>query len=272
MTTATPQNPTQIRARRAPHSSHLSSWTGAIAFEWTKLVSVRSTWWILVSAVVCTIAGSWLLGASALASGRNGFDTAMPAPQIVVQTMLIVEMTVVLLGTFAITSEYSTGSIMTTLQSVPRRFQVLAGKTVVLGLIGIAAGAALILIGTPIAAGAAAEFGRFEFSDLVRAMIGTGVGLALLSIVVLGLGAALRSAAFTIITALALLHVVPNILPLFGVEAIGDLVRFLPNQAIAVLAVETTQPYTWPVALAVLAGWAGAGLLIGYTVLRTRDV
>ncbi|WP_309131527.1 hypothetical protein [Brevibacterium sp.] len=269
MTTATPQN--SISPTSEAGTSRLSSWWGTVAFEWTKLVSVRSTWWILASALACTLAGSWLLGASALASGRNGFDTAMPAPAIVVQTMLIVEMALVLLGTFAITSEYSTGSIMTTLQSVPRRFRVLAGKTVVLLIIGIVAGAALILVGTPVAAGAAAEFGRFESPDLARAMIGTGVGLALLSIFVLGLGAALRSAAFTIITALALLHVVPNILPLFGVEAISDLAQYLPNQAIAVLAVETTQPYEWPVALAVLVGWAGAGLLFGYAMLRSRD-
>src|SRR5699024_11222659 len=62
-----------------------SPWVGAIAFEWTKLVSVRSTWWIVAVSVFATLFGSGLLGASALASGRNGLDSAAPAPYFVVQ-------------------------------------------------------------------------------------------------------------------------------------------------------------------------------------------
>ena len=246
-------------------------WPGAIAFEWTKTVSVRSTWWIIASALVATLLGTWLFGASALARGRNGLDSAMPAPYLVVQTMLAVEMVIVLLATFSITGEYSTGSIMTTLQSVPRRGLVLLSKTAVLFAAGLVLGAALILAGTPVAAISAAEFGTFEFSDLLRAIVGTGVGLGFLGVFVLGLGTALRSASLTIITTLGLLHLIPNLLPLFGSDAISEFVRYLPNQAITVLAVDTTGPYGWPTAVLVLLGWAAAGLLLGHLVLRNRD-
>ena len=248
-----------------------SPWVGAIAFEWTKLFSVRSTWWIVAVSVLATLFGSGLLGASALASGRNGLDSATPAPHTVVQTMIAVEFIVVLLGTFTITGEYSTGSVMTTLQSVPRRSRMLLAKALVQFGTGCALGAILVLLGTPVAAVFSAEFGAFESSDLVRAALGTGIGLGLLNIFVLGIGTVLRSAAMTIITTLALLQLVPSLLPLFGVTAISELVRYLPNQAIAVLSVDAPGPYGWPIALLVLGCWAAAGLLCGGLLLRTRD-
>ncbi|GAA1553003.1 ABC transporter permease [Brevibacterium picturae] len=263
---------TTDRTAALPRTTRGGCWWGAIAFEWTKLSSVRSTWWIIVAAFVAALLGSWLLGASALASGRNGLDSAMPAPAIVVQTMLVVEIVIVLLSTFTITGEYSTGSITTTLQAVPRRKQMLLAKTAVVLVTGVVLGAALIVVGTPVASASASQFGAFDAVDLVRAIVGTGLGLGLLGVFVLGLATALRSASLTIITVLGLLHLVPNLLPLFGVDAISDLVQYLPNQAMAVLAVDTAGPYGWPTAVLILLGWAMAGLLTGYLVLRSRDV
>ncbi|WP_147919220.1 ABC transporter [Ruania zhangjianzhongii] len=246
-------------------------WLGAIAFEWTKIASVRSTRWIIISAILITAGGSWLLGTSALASGLNGFATAMPAPYLAFQTMLVAQIAIVLLATLAISSEYSTGAIVTTLQSVPVRGRMLAGKSLVVALGSALVGVVLIGVGTPIAAASAAEFGTFTAADLVRALIGTGIGFAFLSLLVLGLGTALRSAAGTILATLAILQVLPVALPLFNQDWATDLVQYLPNQAITVLATHPSEPYTWPVALAVLAGWAAASLAAGYTALRLRD-
>lgn len=263
--------PTSTEHTSAIPRTARGGWWGAIAFEWTKLYSLRSTWWIIATAFVAALFGSWLLGASALASGRNGLDSAMPAPAIVVQTMLVVEISIVVLSTFAVTGEYSTGSITTTLQAVPRRGRVILAKTTMVMVTGVVLGAALIIAGTPVAKVSASQFGAFDAVDLVRATLGTGLGLGLLGVFVLGLATALRSASLTIITVLGLLHLVPNLLPLFGVDAISDLVQYLPNQAIAVLAVDTAGPYGWPTAVLVLLGWAAAGLLTGHLVLRSRD-
>src|SRR5699024_10098995 len=156
-----------------------------------------------------------------------------------------------LLGTFAITGEYSTGSVMTTLQSVPRRSRLLLAKALVQFGTGCALGLMFGVLGTPVAAVFSAEFGAFESSDMVRAALGTGIGLGLLNVFVLGLGTVLRSAVMTIITTLALLQLVPSLLPLFGVTLMSELARFLPNQAIAVLSVDAPGPYGWPIALLV---------------------
>src|SRR5699024_12313737 len=94
-----------------------------------------------------------------------------------------------------------------------------------------------VVLGTPVAAVFSAEFGAFESSDLVRAALGTGIGLGLLNVFVLGLGTVLRRAVMTIITTLALLQQVPSLLPLFGVTLMSELARFRPNQAIEMLAV-----------------------------------
>src|SRR5699024_8450685 len=57
----------------------------------------------------------------------------------------------------------------------------------------------------------------------------------------------------------------------FGVTAMSEQVRYLPNQAIAVLSVDAPGPYGWPIALLVLGCWAAAGLLCGGLLLRTPD-
>src|SRR5699024_8485454 len=182
-----------------------------------------------------------------------------------------VEFIVCLICTIAITGEYSTGSVMTTLQSVPRRSRLLLAKALVQFGTGCALGLMLVVLGTPVATVFSAEFGAFESSDLVRAALGTGIGLRLLNVFVLGLGTVLRSAAMTIITTLALLPREPGLLPLCGGTLMSALARCLPSQAIAVPSVDAPGPYGWPIALLVLGCGAAAGLLCGGLLLRTRD-
>lgn len=281
MTTTTPNSAHDAHSTHDAHPAATSAtghrrvgsvgWAGAVAFEWTKLAGIRSTWWIIAVALVSTVLGSWMLGASLLASGQNGAASPMPAPMVVVQTMIAVEFIVVLLGTFAITSEYSTGSIMSTLQAVPGRARLLLAKVTVQFVTGGLLGAALILVGTPVAAFFAADFGTFDLTDLLRAAAGVGLGLGLLNVLVLGLGTALRSAALTILTTLGLLQLVPSLLPLAGVEAITDFVQYMPNAAISVLAADIDGPYSPGIAILVLLAWAVAGTALGYLVLRNRD-
>lgn len=243
----------------------------ALAFEWTKFASLRSTWWILASALVVTLAGSWLFGMSAQASGANGLDSAMPAPAFVMQSMLVGELAFVVLGTFVITSEYSSGAIVSTLQSVPRRTRMLVSKAVLVFLVGFLGGAGLVLLGTPVAAVFAGDYGTFTAGELSRAMLGAGTGMGVLGVLSLGLGAALRSATLTLVVVLGLLQLVSNVLPLFGNEHVAELANYLPNIAISVLALEGPGPYGWPVALLVLAAWSAAGLVAGATILHRRD-
>ncbi|UYQ78786.1 hypothetical protein OF385_06485 [Glutamicibacter sp. JL.03c] len=55
--------------------------------EVTKFRGSRSLTGLYAAGLLATIALGWLLGASAKASGNNGFDTAMPAPLLVFATL-----------------------------------------------------------------------------------------------------------------------------------------------------------------------------------------
>jgi ABC-2 type transport system permease protein len=259
--------PTMPSARGRAHR-----WGSAIAFEWTKLVGVRSTLWLVLTGTLLTLGGTLLIGASARASGENGFETATPAPLFAVQTISFTQVAVLLVAVFAFTAEYSSGSIRTTLLSVPSRGRVLVAKAVVLAAMSITIGVALVLLGTVTAAAAAAEYGTFTGVQLGHAALGTAVSLALTSVFVLGIAAALRSTAGSILAMFVVLYALSSVLPIFGQEWLTDLVAYLPGTAAGVLVTNATEPYGWASAVAVLAGWAGAGLGLGYLALRYRDV
>lgn len=254
------------RSRTVP-----AQWAGAVAFEWTKLASVRSSRFLLVIAVLATAGGAWLIGASVKASGDNGFDTAMPAPYIASQVLLVTQSLAVVVATLFITNEHSNGTIKTTLQAVPVRGRMLLSKALVIMVCSFVAGLLLTAVGTAVAAPAAGDYGTFTNSQLVDVILAGGIYLALLNCMVLGIGAALRNSAGTITGTFVLIYVVPQVLPIFDVGWLNDAVDYLPSVAATALATNSGAPYGWTIALGLLSGWAAAGLTAGYILLRNRD-
>ena len=116
--------------------------------EWTKLRSLRSTYWTAIVAVALAI-GIAILGCSSFVrhferSDLDGFDVA----NFSVQGLYAAQILLGALGVLTITGEYATGMIRTTLTSVPQRRSMLLLK----GAVFVAA--ALVL-------GEIASFGAF---------------------------------------------------------------------------------------------------------------
>jgi len=106
--------------------------------EWTKLRSIRSTWICLALVVVLSIAFAIIFPAAIADhwSRRPLADKLTYDPVSITQFGVIFSQLVVgVLGAMAITAEYSTGSIRTTLTSVPRRSTLVAAKAVVLAVV-----------------------------------------------------------------------------------------------------------------------------------------
>jgi ABC-2 type transport system permease protein len=108
---------------------------GAIASEFTKIRSVRSTYWTLAALLVVSVGiGAAISGGAAANFSHNlankaGFDAT--------QTSLgaffeIGQLVIAVIAALAITSEYSTGMIRTSLTAQPRRGTVYAAKAIVL--------------------------------------------------------------------------------------------------------------------------------------------
>ncbi|MGP9489737.1 hypothetical protein ACT3R5_14355 [Glutamicibacter sp. AOP5-A2-7] len=239
--------------------------------EATKFFGLRSLLWLYASGIALTIAFGWLLGASAKASGDNGFNTTMPAPLMVFATLQFGQLFFAAAAALHITNEYSSGTITTSLQAVPRRSVMLGAKALLLSGLSFGAGVAMIGLGTIPAALSAGQYGAFALSDLVSACLGAGAYLALLSLMVLGLGLLCRNSAGAIVSAIMLVIGLPQILQLIPFEWVQTLAQYLPTNAATFMATGATEPYGPPAALLVLIGWTVVLLGAGYFALKRRD-
>src|ERR1700751_5878136 len=108
---------------------------GAIASEFTKIRSVRSTYWTLAALLLVSIGiGPAITGGSASNFTHNpankaGFDSTQTS---LIAFFEIGQLIIAVIAALAITSEYSTGMIRTSLTAQPRRGTVYAAKAIVL--------------------------------------------------------------------------------------------------------------------------------------------
>ncbi len=108
---------------------------GALASEFTKIRSVRSTYWTLAALLVVSIGiGAAITGGMAANFSHNpankaGFDATQTS---LIAFFEIGQLIIAVIAALAITSEYSTGMIRTSLTAQPRRGTVYAAKAIVL--------------------------------------------------------------------------------------------------------------------------------------------
>ena len=123
-----------VRLSALPPADGRAGLRGALASEFTKLRSVRSTYWTLTALLIVSVG----IGAAICAGQAANFNQnpAQLAGFDVTQTSLgaffeIGQLVIAVLGAMVITSEYSTGMIRTSLTAQPRRGVVYAAKALV---------------------------------------------------------------------------------------------------------------------------------------------
>jgi ABC-type transport system involved in multi-copper enzyme maturation permease subunit len=163
------------------------------------------------------------------------------------------------LGVLVMTSEYSSGTIHSTLTAIPRRTLLLAAKASVFGLVALAAGE-LVTFADFLAGAAFVRTGvprpALSQPDVLRAVVLSGVYLCLVGLIGLALGAIIRHGAATVGVLLALIFVAP----LAGL-ALTPAGKFLPE-----LIYANSLGATKPVQGFSLSPWAGLGIIAAYTV------
>jgi ABC-2 type transport system permease protein len=130
MATATTPN---VRLSSLPPVAGRAGLRGAIASEFTKLRSVRSTYWTLGSLFVVSVGLSVAITAGTAANMANnpGNKAGFDATQISLGAFFeLGQLIIAVIGAMVITSEYSTGMIRTSLTAQPRRGVVYAAKAV----------------------------------------------------------------------------------------------------------------------------------------------
>ena len=238
---------------------------GTLHAEWGKAWSVRAPLGCLVGTIVVVLVTAASLANDtvvSIGSGELPGGTTVPAIDSVASALQFGQLAFAAFALQLITAEYSTGVIRSTLLAQPRRHVVLGAKALVAATVGLVTGAS---VGAAAGASSAAILGQHlaEGRTIAQMSVSSGCMLAVVGVLVVGLGAALRSAVGT----LALSSVV-----LVGSLALPDDVgRWAPGQAGAALLEGGGRFYGAAAGFAILAAWAAAGLGLGLWLLERRD-
>jgi ABC-2 type transport system permease protein len=192
---------------------------------------------------------------------------------------------VAIVAVLAVSGEYGTGMIRTTLAAMPHRITLLAAKAAVVAAVTLAAGIPAVLgsvlAGRLILPGhgytPANGYPALSLANgtVLRAAVGTVLYLALIALLSLGVATAVRDAAVAAGVVLGLLYLFPILAQVAGspavarhLQQIGPMTAGLEIQASTGLRTLPLSPWA---GLGVLAAWAAAALLAGALVLRLRD-
>ena len=251
--------------------------------EWTKLRTAPGTIWLLAAAIVLTVAVS----TAATAATRCPAGAACPVDpaRLSLTGVEFGQAVVAILAVLAISTEYTTGMIRTTLAAMPRRAAVLAAKAAVTtGPVLAAAAVAVagsLLAGRLILPGhgftTARGFPLLSLADgpVLRAAAGSVLYLALIALLSLGVATVVRDPAVAIGIVLGLLYLFPIVAAVAAsadwqrhLEQIGPMTAGLDIEATTGLRGLPLSPWA---GLGVLAAWTAAALLAGGLALRLRD-
>jgi ABC-2 type transport system permease protein len=256
-----------------------STFADVLRSEWTKLRSVRSTFWALTATVVLGVALGAVISAATAdgyakssVSGKLSWDpTAVSLDGIGIATLAIA-----VLGVLCISSEYSSGMIRTSLTAVPKRGRVLAAKSLVFAAVTFVVGEATSF--TAFFAGQALISGHAPHAALgdpgvARAVAGAGLALTALAVLGVAAGALLRHPAAAIASLIAVLFVLPGIAQALPDSWRNPVTEFWPTLAVGDLAsvhhsAHTLQP--WP-GFGVMCLFVAIVYAIAWTLLDRRD-
>jgi ABC-2 type transport system permease protein len=305
-TTTTPE----VRLSSLPPAGGRAGLRGALASEFTKLRSVRSTYWTLGALFFVSVGLGIAITAGTAANfannpgNRAGFDATQASLGAFFE---LGQLIIAVLGAMVITSEYSTGMIRTSLTAQPRRGVVYAAKAIVFTavtlVISIVTAFIAFFVGQAIYSskgvsaslfhtvtipasanvncspgGCTATFSGTDVitaSTVLTAIIGTALFVTIVALIAFGVGSILRHTAGAIATVIALLFIIPILEQTLPNDWRWDIMRFLPDAATRVISVTVggTNIHLWSAwpQLGVTALWAAVLVGVGAWLFRKRD-
>ena len=288
------------------HPAGRAGFLGTLRSEFTKIRSVRSTYWTLLALVIACvgigalfswgqtqrlmrISGGTTLrgrplppGAVAGAVAHVAAEIRSSAASISLFGLLIGQLIIIVLGALVITSEYSTGMIRTSLSTMPRRGTIFAAKGVVFGAVALVTGLVTsflaFFVGQAILSTqhVSTTLGQ---PDVPRTVIGGGLFLAVCGLLSFGLGMVLRHTAGAIATGIGLMFVLwilSGFLPgppsgWFGQADIDKWIPFNAGSTIWEHQANGINPFSPWIGFGVFCGYAAAAIIAGLFLFRKRD-
>jgi ABC-2 type transport system permease protein len=241
------------------------------AAEWTRLWTVKATWWFLAAAAAMMVGLSAVAGFDAADSPASTHgDPAWSASSF---TAMPAQVALLALVLTAVTSDYATGGIVPVLQWTPRRSVLFLARTVVAAGTATLLGVLLALAGALTAYAAARPVltlpldTGLEVLATVAFVFGAGTLLAV------GLGFLLRKTAGALVCVILLILVLPVLLPQFGYEWLTSIADILPgtNALFLLLGEPEGRGLTETSSVITMLAWAFGALLLGWLRLVRAD-
>ena len=211
-----------------PAPSGRAGFGGTLRSEFTKIGSVRSTYWSLLmlfavsvgigAAISAVVATDW---SQPLTPGAppNVYD---PTQISMVGLLVLGQLVIVVPGALVLTAEYSTGMIRTSLIAMPRRIVLYAAKAVAFAavalVVSLATAFTAFFLGQSLLA-STHQSATLAGPGVLRAVIGSALYITLCGLFAFAAAAIIRNTAATITAMIGLLFVLPvlvNLLPPLG--------------------------------------------------------
>lgn len=283
------------------------SFLGVLKAELLKLASLNSTW------ILLGLASALMVGMAALSAWTTTFMASIdiatgktldhPKPLAAADLWAVLAssgstaaLVIGIFGVMAITSEYTTSAIQSSLTANPRRGMFYAGKSIAVALYALASG----IVGILLASGTLLLFARgYDVTPLKDdqwriipiTVVGFPLVIVLIALMSLGLGALTRSTVGGVSVVVVLFMVLSSVLAIVSmavsrVSWLGTLAYLTPDMAMnnflggsirsdAVSSVSTLQDYwipEWWQSGLILLVWVSVAWIGGLVVTQRADV
>jgi ABC-2 type transport system permease protein len=250
--------------------------------EWTKIRTVRSTFWTLLAAVVAMV-GIAVIASEVVvhqwstlsAEDKVGFSSI----ELALAGAFFAQLAVGVLGVLVITTEYGTGMIRATFAAVPQRRMVLGAKALVFFLVTLVVGLVSSFVAfftTELILGTYSDeklAASITDPGALRAVLGAGVFLALMGLLGMAVGAVLRRSAGAITALFALVFFLPGLMELLPHSIKDNVNKFLPSNAGTAIYRQVPGPDVLSpgTGMLVLCAYALGALAIAAVIVQRRD-
>jgi ABC-2 type transport system permease protein len=246
--------------------------------EWIKFRSVRSSIGALVALSLTLIAGAAYSAVGIVVSDSTPAAEAVAADPTggYVSGVGLAQLVAIVVGVIAVTGEYRSTMIRSSLAAVPTRQPLVWGKAAIAAtvttVVALAALLPAFLVARAIVAIADVSL-VLTLPGLAATMIGPALALGITAAWAVGCGWLLRNTALALFAFLGVLYLLPSLaafLPQTAVQSVGP---FLPSYAFEAVARATPVGGALPpwLGLLVYAGYAVITLAAAVLVVRRRD-
>lgn len=263
------------------------SFGGVLKSERIKLSSLRSIRITLLITLLASaglsLLSAWAMKSSFSYEGVEVFALSADALQsylLTVSTFASPFLALIfgVLGVFVMSSEYSSGMILSSLAAVPKRTPMYFGKALVLAAIAAVTALVLVVVGLAIGVLFLPDAASEIFSvPVLTGALGAIVYLVCVALLGFGFAAILRSTAGGISVVAGLIFVLPigfQFLSMTGWEWVPTVAKYLPMALGSTLSMgdvaASTDPSYWLAMFAIVL-WAAVPAALGLAVLKSRD-